>query len=202
VFSLVIPVYKNEESLPDLLATLTDLDREMKDNLDVVFVIDGSPDDCAGILYRELSRAPFDSQVIVLSRNFGVFPAVRAGLAHAQVDIVAVMAAEQQEPPELPLEIQRRLRSGEWDVVVAKLSGGVKVPGYAATVLAVVFFGGLNLFGLGVLDEYLWRAFENTKRHPLYVIANRCNYCPGENGQGLALGRHGMRRSRVFTGLV
>ena len=48
-------------------------------------------------------------------------------------------------------------------VLAAKIDGQVNVPGYTATVLVVMFFGGLNSFGIGVLGEYLWRTFENTK---------------------------------------
>jgi hypothetical protein len=56
-------------------------------------------------------------------------------------------------------------------VLYARLSGGIPVPGYAATVLAVIFFGGLNSVGLGLIGEYLWRTFENTKGRPSYVVA-------------------------------
>ena len=45
----------------------------------------------------------------------------------------------------------------------------MSVPGYTATVLTVMFFGGLNSFGIGILGEYLWRTFENTKRRPGHV---------------------------------
>ena len=44
--SLIIPVYKNEQSLPELLAVLDTLDRSLAGRLEVVFVIDGSPDRC------------------------------------------------------------------------------------------------------------------------------------------------------------
>ena len=56
-------------------------------------------------------------------------------------------------------------------VVWARLGGGIQVPGYTATVLVVMFFGGLNSLGIGLLGEYLWRTFENTKRRPGYLVA-------------------------------
>jgi hypothetical protein len=36
-----------------------------------------------------------------------------------------------------------------------------------------MFFGGLNSFGLGLIGEYVWRTFENTKGRPTYVVAQR-----------------------------
>lgn len=54
-------------------------------------------------------------------------------------------------------------------VVAARLSGHVAVPGYAATILAVLFFGAFNALGLGIIGSYVWRAFENTKGRPLTI---------------------------------
>ena len=51
-------------------------------------------------------------------------------------------------------------------VLTARLSGAIAVPGYAATVLTITFFGALNCFGLGVIGGYVWRTFENTKGRP------------------------------------
>ena len=52
----------------------------------------------------------------------------------------------------------------------AKLSGLVPVPGYAGTMLTILFFGALNSLGLGVVGTYAWRAYENTKNRPLSLI--------------------------------
>lgn len=52
----------------------------------------------------------------------------------------------------------------------AKLSGLVPVPGYAGTMLTILFFGALNSLGLGVVGTYAWRAYENTKARPLALI--------------------------------
>ena len=63
-------------------------------------------------------------------------------------------------------------------MLFARLVGDIDVPGYAATMLIVMFFGGLNSFGIGLLGEYVWRTFENTKGRPLFVVASRAVY-PG-----------------------
>jgi hypothetical protein len=55
-------------------------------------------------------------------------------------------------------------------VLVARALGLISVPGYAATALLVVFFGGINVLGLGIVGGYAWRAYENTKRRPLAIV--------------------------------
>ena len=54
--------------------------------------------------------------------------------------------------------------------IVAKFTGAVIVPGYAGTMLTILFFGALNSLGLGIVGTYAWHAFENTKSRPLAVI--------------------------------
>ena len=56
-------------------------------------------------------------------------------------------------------------------IVLARLTGDVTVPGYAATMLVVLFFGTLNLFGLGLVGTYAWRGYENTKRRPMAIVS-------------------------------
>ena len=65
-------------------------------------------------------------------------------------------------------------------VVAAKLNGAIPVPGYAATVLTIVFFASLNLLGLGIVGSYVWRAYENTKSRPLAVVMRDHAYAPKE----------------------
>lgn len=54
-------------------------------------------------------------------------------------------------------------------VIAAKISGLVVVPGYAGTMLTILFFGALNSLGLGIVGTYAWHAFENTKARPLSI---------------------------------
>ena len=51
-------------------------------------------------------------------------------------------------------------------VLFGKLSGLIGVPGYAMTLIAILFFGALNLLSLGIVGTYAWRAYENTKQRP------------------------------------
>lgn len=303
--SIVIPVYRNAESIPDLIEALSGVVHQAAQNFDyvieVVFVVDGSPDNSHALLEQALLGAPFASQLLLHSRNFGSFAAIRTGLQAARGEHFGVIAADLQEPPELALRFLDKLRAGECDVVVgrrenrqdpllsraasnlfwklykkfvireisekgvdvfgcnkvfrdhllqlgeansslvglifwlgfkrgevlyerrarehgksawtfkkkvtylldsifsftdlpikllslfgllgvtaslllgvavvlAKIIGNIAVPGYAATVLTVVFFGGINSLGLGIVGAYAWRAFENTKGRPLAVV--------------------------------
>jgi glycosyltransferase involved in cell wall biosynthesis len=307
MISLVIPVYRNAENLPALLDALADLRRQLRDELEVVFVVDGSPDDCYERLRATLPGRPGPTQLLLLSRNFGSFAAIRAGLEAGRGDRFAVLAADLQEPPELIRRFEERLASGTCDVVIgervsradpllsrlgsrlfwaayrrfvqpeippggvdvfactkqvrdeilqlheansslvgllfwvgyrralvpyrrraraagrsawtlakklrylsdsifsfsdlpvrvlfriglggtfasvagaavvlaAKLTSRITVPGYAATVLTVAFFGAFNCLGLGIIGGYVWRTLENSKRRPNYLVARRTTY--------------------------
>jgi len=305
--SLVVPVYGNEGSIPELLQTIERLDAALGHTLEAVFVVDGSPDRSYALLREALPRSGFASQLLLLSRNFGSFAAIRAGLREARGEHFAIMAADLQEPESLILEFFSRLATGECDVVlgvrsgrsdplgsriaaglfwgayrrfvqrdiprggvdvfacnrafrdhlmsldeahtslvgqviwlgfrrahvsyarlprrhgrsawtwarkiayltdslfsfsdlpiraltwagviglvlstllaivvfVARISGEIQIPGYAATVLTIVFFASLNSFGLGIIGGYTWRAYENVKRRPASIVMSAQRY--------------------------
>lgn len=272
--------------------------------VELVFVDDGSPDRCAEIVAGKQSELPMRTQLIRLSRNFGSFAAISAGLAQASGGYCAAIAADLQEPPDLVLEFLNKMRSGEAEIVfgqrsgrddpalsrlasntfwglyrrlvnpdippggvdifgctrkvrdqlcsmkevetslpallfwvgyrrafvpyhrrqrvvgasawtlrkklrylvnsvfsftdlpikvllaagiagmalavlgaitvlVAKNQGNIPVPGYTATVLTILFFGGLTSAGLGIVGEYLWMCLQNTRQRPLYIVQSR-----------------------------
>jgi glycosyltransferase involved in cell wall biosynthesis len=118
MYSLVIPVYRNEGSLPELLLALEGVSEKLAHPLEVVFVVDGSPDRCAELLQSQLPSRRFRSQLVLHSRNFGSFAAIRTGLAEARGPYFAVLAADLQEPPELALEFFRALEDEPVDVVI------------------------------------------------------------------------------------
>ena len=118
MYSLVIPVYKNQDSIPDLLLSLESIKKRLDSPLEVVFVVDGSPDESFQRLKAELPSLAFKSKLIALSRNFGAFQAIRVGLQKASGPYFAVMAADLQEPPDLIVSFFEELVRGEADVVV------------------------------------------------------------------------------------
>lgn len=118
MYSIVIPIYKNEDSIEELVKRLEYIDEQLAGSLQVVFVIDGSPDQSLQLLATMLPGVRFSSKVVVLSRNFGSFAAIRVGLGKASAKYFAVMAADLQEPPELIISFFEALAKDEADVVV------------------------------------------------------------------------------------
>lgn len=307
MFSLVIPIYKNEANLDSLLAEMVKLSARTPQELEVVFVVDGSPDRCHDILRTRLPRLPLRSQLLLLSRNFGSFAAVTAGLQAARGDFFAALAADLQEPPELAQAFFKYLSEGRADivfgtrenrsdpffgevastafwgiyrrfvirdmprggvdvfgcnrmvrdrvlqfsesntnligllfwmgyrrayinyerrpraegksawtlrkkirysfdsifnftdipiqlllfsgslalvlacvgtvmVVLSRLFGHVRVPGYTPIVVAILFFGALTSLGLGIVGQYLWLTLQNTRRRPNYMVLEASEY--------------------------
>jgi glycosyltransferase involved in cell wall biosynthesis len=296
--SLIVPVYGNSATITPLIAAIEAIEREVDGELEVIFVVDGSPDDSHERLLAELPGSSLQARVAEHSRNFGSFAAIRTGMELARGSRIAVMAADLQEPPQLVVEFLRRLGSGEVDVVagerasrddrgdaaarlywrlyrrfiqpeipaggvdvfactaevrdvicslesvhtslvaqlfwvgfrrelvaydrlqsatpsgwtlrrklrylsdsvfaftdlpvralwliglvgmalgalvalavvIAKITGGIDVPGYAATVLVIVFFGSLNMVGLGIIGSYVWRSYETAKGRPGAIV--------------------------------
>ena len=117
MLSLVIPVYRNEANLPRLLEELERLAPRLRHPLEVVFVVDGSPDRSLAWLRERLPGWPVPPQLLELSRNFGSFAAIGAGLRAARGAWCAVIAADLQEPPDLVVEFERILAAAEAHVV-------------------------------------------------------------------------------------
>ena len=61
-------------------------------------------------------------------------------------------------------------------VFIETIIFGVVVPGYASIVILVLFFGGLNMFGIGVIGEYIARIYNETKKRSLYIIKDLYNF--------------------------
>ncbi len=122
-YSVVVPVYRNEGSLPEVLARLAALAADREGDLEGVFVVDGSPDGSHDLLRSLLPGAGIHSQLIGLSRNFGAFSAIRVGLEAARGEYVAVMAADLQEPVEVVARIFDALESGSCDIAIGQRTG-------------------------------------------------------------------------------
>ena len=64
------------------------------------------------------------------------------------------------------------------DLVVhsLKLFWGIDVPGYASIIVLILFFGSMQLFGQGIIGEYVGRTFEQTKNRPIYIAKEYLTY--------------------------
>ncbi len=112
IVSIVIPVYKSQDSLEDLSLMLLEQERIFAASgaiLEVIFVVDGSPDDSLKILLEKKNSRllPNDSRIIELSRNFGQVSAIIAGLEISRGDCSICYSADMQDPPELFLEMYK-----------------------------------------------------------------------------------------------
>lgn len=84
--------------------------------LEAVFVVDGSPDRSLDVLREALSDGRLRAQILSLSRNFGSFSAIRAGMRVAKGDYLAAMAADLQEPVEVVAEFFELLAADKADI--------------------------------------------------------------------------------------
>ena len=123
--SIVIPIYNEEETLPELFLRLEGLSKllEIKcklsaDQVEVLFVNDGSKDKSLPILiqYCQTHR---HYKLINLSRNHGHQLAITAGLDLADGGAVVVMDGDLQDPPEFICDLYNKLNEG-FDVVYAQ----------------------------------------------------------------------------------
>jgi dolichol-phosphate mannosyltransferase len=118
--SLVIPVYNEEATIPELDRRLRELFGQLHvvgDSWEVVFVDDGSADSSL-VQLSELARAEARYKIISFSRNFGHQIAITAGLDRADGDSVVVMDADLQDPPEVVAQMLVKVSEG-FDVVYA-----------------------------------------------------------------------------------
>jgi dolichol-phosphate mannosyltransferase len=115
--SVVIPVFNEEESIPELDRRLRAFLGELGESWEVVFVDDGSRDR-SGALLQDLAEQEPRYKVISFGRNFGHQVAITAGMDRAEGEAVVVMDADLQDPPEVVRDMLARWRQG-FDVVYA-----------------------------------------------------------------------------------
>lgn len=117
-YSIVVPVYNEEEVIHETYRRLTEVMRSTKEAYELLFVNDGSKDRTAEII-KEYSEQ--DPAVVLLdfARNFGHQIAITAGMDYARGEAVVVIDADLQDPPELILEMIEKWKQG-FDVVYAK----------------------------------------------------------------------------------
>jgi glycosyltransferase involved in cell wall biosynthesis len=158
MLSLVIPIYNNEESLPRLFREVGALVDRVPGGLEVVFVVDGSPDGSLRHLREHLPSWGVQTQLIELSRNFGSFAAIAAGLRHGSGEYFAVIAADLQEPPELALTFHELMAGGRADVAFghrikrtdpwrSQVMSGLFWKLYRRYVMPDMPVGGIDVFG-------------------------------------------------------
>lgn len=106
--SIIVPCFNEEETIPLFYAEMEKIKSQIDDNFEYIFVNDGSKDRTLQVL-RDLNQADKNVHYLSFSRNFGKEAALYAGLKHATGDLVTVMDADLQDPPELLLTMKSML---------------------------------------------------------------------------------------------
>lgn len=110
--SIVIPIYNEQETLPELQSALAEvIERLGFERSEVLFVSDGSTDASERMIARAAQQNPLYRGVF-LTRNFGHQAAVATGLSHARGDCVVVMDGDLQDPPATIEPLIETLESG------------------------------------------------------------------------------------------
>lgn len=134
---VVVPVYHNAPSLDELHRRLVRLEESGDVTIEIVYVDDGSRDDS----YQRLLALVEDdrrARVVRLSRNFGSFTAIRAGLDHVgPADCVAVISADLQDPPERLVAMLDEWRAGAQVVLATR---NRRADGWATRLSAALYY--------------------------------------------------------------
>jgi dolichol-phosphate mannosyltransferase len=150
LISVVIPVYNNAASLPDLLARFRELAaQDAQDQFEFVFVDDGSFDDSLSVLVS-LAQGESRIRIVKLSRNFGSNAALLAGLSQARGEAVAAIAADLQDPPELILDLIRHWREGDKVVLAARQT---RDDGFPNNLLSDIFYAIFRRFAIKAMPK-------------------------------------------------
>src|SRR5580704_15504043 len=116
--SLVLPIYNEEEVIPELHKQLQEFLVKLALPAEVVFVNDGSRDKSMELL-RGIATDEPRYRVVSFARNFGHQRAITAGIDYARGKAVVVMDADLQDPPEVVIDMVAKWREG-FDVVYGK----------------------------------------------------------------------------------
>lgn len=114
--SVVIPLYNEEESLPELTSWI---ERVMKENgfsYEILFVDDGSTDRSLDVIHR-LSKDNDRIHAVSFSRNYGKSPALNVGFRRAKGDVVITMDADLQDSPDEIPDLYRMITKEGYDLV-------------------------------------------------------------------------------------
>ena len=114
--SVVIPLYNEEESLPELFAWIQRVMTQNGFSYEVIFVNDGSTDRSWQVI-EELAAQNDTVKGIKFRRNHGKSPALYCGFEKAQGDVVITMDADLQDSPDEIPELYRMITEDKYDLV-------------------------------------------------------------------------------------
>ena len=114
--SVVVPLYNEEESLPELFAWIQRVMEANRYTYEVIFVNDGSTDHSWDVI-EGLAAKHKEAKGIKFRRNYGKSPALYCGFEKAQGDVVITMDADLQDSPDEIPELYRMIKEDGYDLV-------------------------------------------------------------------------------------
>ncbi len=117
MFSVVIPVYRSQQSLPLIVAGVADAALELNESWEIIFVDDASPPQTWQTLTELHKQWPKNVTILRLARNSGQHNAVLCGFGYVTGDVVVTMDDDLQNPPEEIPKLVRKVREG-FDVAI------------------------------------------------------------------------------------
>ena len=114
--SIVVPLYNEEESLPELYEWISRVMAKNHFSYEVIFVDDGSTDRSFHVI-RGLSKENSNIKAVRFSRNYGKSPALHTGFDLAEGEVVITMDADLQDSPDEIPELYRMITEDGYDLV-------------------------------------------------------------------------------------
>lgn len=115
--SVVIPLYNEDESLPELFSWIKRVMEENKFTYEIIFVNDGSTDRSWDVINELHNQNPDTVHGIKFRRNYGKSPALYCGFDRAKGDVVITMDADLQDSPDEIPELYRMITQDGYDLV-------------------------------------------------------------------------------------
>lgn len=168
--SIVIPLYNEAESLPELEAWIARVMEQNKFTYEIIFVDDGSTDNSWQTIETLAKKNPA-IRAISFRRNYGKSPALNTGFAQAQGDVVITMDADLQDSPDEIPELYRMITQDGYDLVSGykkkrydPLSKTIPTKLFNATARAVSGIKNLHDFNCG-LKAYRQKVIRHIEIH-------------------------------------
>ena len=115
--SIIVPLYNEEESLPELYDWIARVMAEHKFSYEIIFINDGSTDHSWQVIETLQKQAPDVVKGIKFRRNYGKSPALFCGFEKAQGNVVITMDADLQDSPEEIPELYDMIVNQKYDLV-------------------------------------------------------------------------------------
>ena len=201
LLSLIVPVYNEEKNLSLFFERSRKVLESLLIPFEIIFINDGSKDESLALI-KQFSKNNISIRFIDLSRNFGHQIAVSAGLDYAKGDIICIIDADLQDPPELIPVMLDKMKTG-YEGITSFSNAPLKlvtyfgvivsvfafiatlfvlysiyviksfVPGWGSLLISILFIGGVQMIAIGIIGEYLSRMNQNLLNRPLYVVREK-----------------------------